>query len=48
MTISNDDDFLNATCKSHTKGGRAASINCYECLADYRDDEAEPVADDEE
>jgi hypothetical protein len=45
MTISNDEDFLNANCKSH--GGRALLINCWECSAEFAEDD-KPVSEDEE
>lgn len=45
MTISNDEDFLNANCKSH--GGRALPINCWECSSEYADDDIEASEDDE-
>lgn len=43
-----EEDQKNAHCRRHYPGGRAHIINCWECSAEFRDDDIETETDDED
>lgn len=46
--MSDLEDELNSNCRNHMTGGRASIINCWECKAEYAEDEYEPEDTDDE
>jgi hypothetical protein len=41
-----EEDMKNANCRRHYTGGRALPINCWECRAEFAEDNYEPEDED--
>jgi hypothetical protein len=46
LIMDQEEDMKNANCRRHYTGGRALSINCWECQAEYRDDDVSESEND--